>query len=112
MRKSISEIEEMAREMVEDNAELCICENCKYYTGFTDNQVKVLVPIFGEAVRGCGICTITTLPNNEPVVINGQTNQTDAELVHGEKNCFEWDNEKFNMHAESVYNNIEQNYWE
>lgn len=112
MRKSISEIEQLAREAVKADSSLHICENCKHYTAFTAEQVKVIVPVLGEAVKGCGICSFGTLPNDEPLIINGKTNQTDAELVHGEKNCFEWDNAKFNMHTESAYNGIEQNYWE
>lgn len=112
MRKSISKITELAREAVEADNSLIVCENCKHYTAFTDAQVTVIVPVLGEKVKGCGICSFSTLPNDEPLIINGQTNQTDAEFVHGEKNCFEWDSAKFNMHAESVYNGIEPNYWE
>lgn len=112
MRKSISKITEIARESVEADRSLIVCENCKHFSSFTDAQTAVLVPVLGEKVKGCGICSFCTLPNDEPMIINGKTNQTDAELVHGEKNCFEWDEQAFDDEVQNEYDRIERDYWE
>ena len=113
MRKSISEIREIAAEYVENNMqEYERCENCTYFNAFTDKQVKVLIPIFGKNIENCGICKITSLTHDEPIILNKNTNKTDAEIIIGEENCFTIDNYTMDMLIQQRYDAIEQDYWE
>lgn len=112
MRKSIREIKEIACEYVEDNeSNYAICGNCKHFIKFTNEQEKILVPIFSINIKDCGVCANTAGFNNEPIIMHCKTVQYDANEVCGD-DCFEWNEYAFQDAVQARYDAIEQDYWE
>ena len=93
--KKNDKIEELALEQISENSnEYEICYNCEYFGSFSEKEINILIPILGKNVKNCGVCLNFTGANDEPVIVNENTNQSDAIQNCGVR-CFSWDEQRF-----------------